>query len=85
MNYRNLGSTGVMVSTNTAHLAGGVHAGLFPLLPNGICRVLACDFEGNGWPLDALAHLDAVRVGRTQLSIKRGGDAPDGSRRGRSE
>jgi hypothetical protein len=37
-----------------AHLAGSIHAGLYPLLPNDTCRVLACDFDGNGWALDAL-------------------------------
>jgi superfamily II DNA or RNA helicase len=43
------------------HLAGDVSAGLYPLLRNDRCRVLACDFDGGSWALDALAYLDACR------------------------
>ncbi|HLH74006.1 MAG TPA: DEAD/DEAH box helicase family protein, partial [Chloroflexota bacterium] len=42
------------------HLAGEIHAGLYPLLPQDDCRLLACDFDGPGWVLDALAFLDAA-------------------------
>jgi superfamily II DNA or RNA helicase len=42
------------------HLAGEIHAGLYPLLPQDECRLLACDFDGPGWVLDALAYLDAA-------------------------
>lgn len=38
------------------HLAGRIHAGLYPLLPSDICRVLVCDFDGAGWTLDSLAY-----------------------------
>jgi len=31
------------------HLAGGFHAGLYPLLRGDSCRLLACDFDGPGW------------------------------------
>jgi len=41
------------------HLAGEVSAGLYPLLRNDCCRLLACDFDGGSWALDALAYLDA--------------------------
>jgi hypothetical protein len=68
-----------------AHLAGSIHAGQYPLPPNGTCRVLAFGFDGNGWSLDALAHLEAARDDRTLSSIKHGADVPVGSRRGRSE
>lgn len=44
------------------HLAGEIHAGLYPLLRNDACRLLACDFDGPGWVLDALAYLDAARA-----------------------
>ena len=44
------------------HLAGGVHVGLYPLLRGDACRLLACDFDGAGWALDALAYLDAARA-----------------------
>ncbi|MGH9010477.1 MAG: TOTE conflict system archaeo-eukaryotic primase domain-containing protein [Acidimicrobiia bacterium] len=43
------------------HLAGEVHAGLYPLLRGDTCRLLACDFDGPGWVLDSLAYLDAAR------------------------
>lgn len=43
------------------HLAGDVSAGLYPLLRNDRCRLLACDFDGGSWALDALAYLDACR------------------------
>lgn len=43
------------------HLAGEVSAGLYPLLRNDRCRLLACDFDGGSWALDALAYLDACR------------------------
>ena len=43
-----------------AHLAGGAHVGLYPLLHGDECRLLACDFDGSGWALDALAYVDAA-------------------------
>lgn len=43
------------------HLAGEVAAGLYPLLRDDRCRLLACDFDGGSWALDALAYLDACR------------------------
>jgi hypothetical protein len=43
------------------HLAGDVSAGLYPLLRNDRCRLLACDFDAGSWALDALAYLDACR------------------------
>ena len=46
-----------------AHLAGRVHVGLYPLLRDDACRLLACDFDGPGWPLDA-RRLRRRRPGR---------------------
>ena len=43
------------------HLEGRVHAGLYPLRLDDSCVLLACDFDGPGWTLDALAYLDAAR------------------------
>lgn len=43
-----------------AHLAGRVFAGVYPLMPEDVCRLLACDFDGESWLLDALAYLDAA-------------------------
>src|SRR5664280_709099 len=37
------------------HLAGEIHAGIYPLLMGDTCRLLACDFDGAGGALDALA------------------------------
>lgn len=38
-----------------AHLRGGVHAGLYPLLTGDGCRLLAADFDGPAAILDAIA------------------------------
>lgn len=54
-----------------AHLAGSINAGLYPLLPNDTCRVLACDFDGNGWALDALAYLEAARAAGISAALER--------------
>ncbi len=58
------------------HLAGEVHVGIYPLLHGDACRLLACDFDGPGWALDALAYLDAAHaVGvPTLLERSRSGD-----------
>ncbi len=45
-----------------SHLSGRVHVGLYPLLRDDSCRLLACDFDGPGWALDARAYLDAARA-----------------------
>ena len=45
-----------------AHLSGRIHVGLYPLLLNDSCRMLACDFDGPTWPLDARAYQDAARA-----------------------
>ncbi len=54
-----------------AHLAGGVHVGLYPLLRGDTCRLLACDFDGAGWALDALAYLDAARAIGVPVVVER--------------
>jgi hypothetical protein len=43
------------------HLAGDVHVGIYPLLHGDVCRILASDFDGPGWALDAGAYLDVAR------------------------
>ncbi len=43
------------------HLAGKIHAGLYPLFGNDTCRLVACDFDGPGWALDALAYFDSAQ------------------------
>lgn len=45
----------------TSHLRGDTVVGVYPLLPGDHCRLLACDFDGSTWALDALAFIDACR------------------------
>lgn len=53
------------------HLAGQIHAGLYPLLRGDTCRLLVCDFDGPGWVLDSLAYLDAARTAGVPASLER--------------
>ena len=41
------------------HLNGDATVGIYPLLYDDTCTLLACDFDGGTWALDALAYLDA--------------------------
>ncbi len=41
------------------HLLGQSTIGIYPLLRDDSCTLLACDFDGGSWVLDALAFLDA--------------------------
>ena len=41
------------------HLRGEVTVGIYPLLRGDRCTLLACDFDGGSWVLDALAYVDA--------------------------
>jgi superfamily II DNA or RNA helicase len=41
------------------HLNGDAAIGIYPLLADDTCTLLACDFDGGTWALDALAYLDA--------------------------
>ncbi len=56
-----------------AHLSGRLHVGLYPLLRDDSCRLLACDFDGAGWPLDARAYLDAARATGFDGALERSG------------
>lgn len=42
------------------HLAGRETVGLYPLLADDACWLLAADFDGPSWRLDALAYLEAT-------------------------
>ena len=53
------------------HLAGEIAAGLYPLLRDDRCRLLACDFDGGSWALDALAYLDACRAAGLPAVLER--------------
>jgi hypothetical protein len=54
-----------------AHLAGRIFAGLYPLMPGDTCRLLVCDFDGDGWLLDALAYLDAAAAAGIPATLER--------------
>lgn len=53
------------------HLAGEIHAGVYPLLHGDVSWLLACDFDGPGWALDALAYLDAARAAGVPVALER--------------
>ncbi len=59
----------------TAHLAGTIHAGLYPLMNGDTCWLLACDFDGPLALLDALAYTKAARSFDvpTALEVSRSG------------
>jgi hypothetical protein len=59
-----------------AHLSGRIHVGLYPLLPNDSCRMLACDFDGSTWPLDARAYQDAARALGFDAALERSRSLP---------
>ena len=54
-----------------SHLAGEGHLGLYPLHRGDECRLLACDFDGTGWVLDALAYLDAAAAIGVPVALER--------------
>ena len=54
-----------------SHLAGESHLGLYPLRRGDECRLLACDFDGTGWVLDALAYLDAAAAIGVPVALER--------------
>lgn len=43
------------------HLSGNKTVGAFPLLKDNTCWFLACDFDKEGWKLDAVAYLDTCK------------------------
>jgi superfamily II DNA or RNA helicase len=44
-----------------AHLSGEKTIGVYSLLGNSRCYFLACDFDGSGWKLDALAYVNVCQ------------------------
>lgn len=54
-----------------AHLSGRIHAGIYPLLRDDTCRLLACDFDGPTWPFDAGAFVDAARAAGIPMALER--------------
>lgn len=53
------------------HLTGRETVGLYPLLRGDTCRLVACDFDGPGWALDALAYLDACSAAGAPAALER--------------
>jgi hypothetical protein len=53
------------------HLLGTKTVGIYPLLIDDTCWFLACDFDGNGWTLDALALLEACDQHGIPASLER--------------
>jgi superfamily II DNA or RNA helicase len=54
----------------TAHLAGEIDLGLYPLHGDDTCHWLAADFDGAASMLDALAFLKAARVHRVPAALE---------------
>ena len=59
-----------------SHLAGRETVGLYPLRQDDTCRLLAVDFDGEGWQLDAQAFVEvAEAVGvPAAVEVSRSGD-----------
>ncbi len=53
------------------HLSGREHVGLYPLLEEDMCRLLACDFDGAGWAPDGLAYFHACTVAGVAAALER--------------
>ena len=54
-----------------AHLRGEVTIGVYPLLRGDTCTLLACDFDGGSWVLDALAYLDGCHGAGVPAALER--------------
>jgi len=53
------------------HLGGQTTCGLYPLMSDDTCYLLASDFDGRGSLLDALAYLDAARSEGIPAALER--------------
>jgi superfamily II DNA or RNA helicase len=54
-----------------SHLRGDETIGIYPLLRNDTCALLACDFDKGTWVLDALAYLDACHRNAVPAVLER--------------
>ena len=54
-----------------SHLRGEETIGIYPLLRNDTCALLACDFDRGTWALDALACLDACHRNAVPAALER--------------
>jgi superfamily II DNA or RNA helicase len=55
----------------TRHLRGEMTVGIYPLLRDDTCTLLACDFDDGSWALDALAYLDACHRAGVPAALER--------------
>ena len=53
------------------HVNGEATIGVYPLLKDDSCSLLACDFDDGAWALDALAYLDACRSAGVPAALER--------------
>jgi len=53
------------------HLRGEATVGIYPLMRGDTCTLLACDFDGGTWVLDALAYLDACHRAEVPAVMER--------------
>ncbi|WP_353889423.1 DNA primase small subunit domain-containing protein [uncultured Paraburkholderia sp.] len=53
-----------------AHLAGDYTVGLYPLMPDGTCNLLAVDFDEEGWREDASAFCQSCRELEVPVSLE---------------
>jgi hypothetical protein len=53
------------------HLRGDATVGIYPLMRGDTCTLLACDFDGGTWVLDALAYLDACHRAEVPAVLER--------------
>jgi hypothetical protein len=54
-----------------AHVRGEQTLGIYPLLADDTCTLLACDFDKGTWLLDALAYLDVCHSQEVLISSER--------------
>ena len=54
-----------------SHLRGDVAIGIYPLMRGDTCKLLACDFDGGSWALDALAFLDQCHAAGVPAVLER--------------
>lgn len=54
-----------------SHLRGEETIGIYPLLRDDTCALLACDFDKGTWALDALAYLDACHRNAVPAALER--------------
>lgn len=54
-----------------SHVRGRETIGIYPLLRDDTCALLACDFDKGTWALDALAYLDACHANAIPAVLER--------------